>query len=735
MRSLRWLLLTIIAAILATLGVLYQRGRDRVDAAAPAKPDPLPKELSGKAQKWHWVESDEGKPKVEIWAEDFKQDAASSRVELTGMRLHLFHKDGAYYDRVESPSAVFQPTDQNLFSESYVTITMGVPTTGAPARQLVSIKTSGVTYQSTTGKATTEREAEFTFENGVGRSKGAVYDPVTRELLMKSAVVVDWRGNNPKARPMRIESESLIYKERESNILLYPWARLTRDSGVLNGGDTIVTLADGEVRTVESQKATGRDQQPGRALNYSADKLTATFRPGASVEQIVGEGNARMESSTPLARTLMTTNRADLDFAPTPAGDVLTRATGHGKSVVESRPADAVAQPKPDTRILKSDVIEMKMRPGGEEIDEVLTHTPGTLDFLPNRPTARKRSMTGERMWITYGERNVVRKFRSVDVTTRTEPLKPADPPQQTASKNLEADFDAKGIMTRLKQWDNFTYTEGKRQAVAATATQDPATNIIRLETSARVWDDSGSTSADTIVMNQTSGESVAEGKVSSIRKQEKGAKGSAIFSGSEPVRATARTMHSFDGNARIVYEGSAVMWQGANRVRGDRIEIEREAGRLVATGKVETQLLEKSKNAFTTVQAANLVYTDDERLAHYTGGSRMTRPDLKLDSLELRAWLKESAEGEASALDRAVADGKVVMLRTTPGRTRKGNSEHADYFTGEEKIVLRGGRPVFEDSLKGATTGDELTYFSADDRLLVNGAPARQAASRIRKK
>ena len=38
-------------------------------------------------------------------------------------------------------------------------------------------------------------------------------------------------------------------------------------------------------------------------------------------------------------------------------------------------------------------------------------------------------------------------------------------------------------------------------------------------------------------------------------------------------------------------------------------------------------------------------------------------------------------------------------------------------------------------DSLKGNTRGVELTYFTSDDRLLVNGAPEKPATSRLRKK
>jgi lipopolysaccharide export system protein LptA len=65
----------------------------------------------------------------------------------------------------------------------------------------------------------------------------------------------------------------------------------------------------------------------------------------------------------------------------------------------------------------------------------------------------------------------------------------------------------------------------------------------------------------------------------------------------------------------------------------------------------------------------------------------------------------------------------------------RTGTSEHAEYYVADEKIVLEGGAPVLQDSLKGVTKGKQLTYFANDDRLLVNGQAAERAVSNIKRK
>jgi lipopolysaccharide export system protein LptA len=306
------------------------------------------------------------------------------------------------------------------------------------------------------------------------------------------------------------------------------------------------------------------------------------------------------------------------------------------------------------------------------------------------------------------------------------------------------ADFDPKtGQMVTMKQWDNFRYAEGDRKAAAKQAMLEQNTGRITLESAARVWDPSGSTTADVIHMDQSSDNFTADGHVTSSQVQNKKNPNSGLLSADEPVQATAQRMVSTNHRALIVYEGKADMWQGASRIRADRIQIDREARRLVASGSVQTQLLEKEKKEtpakpaappiFTTVNSAAMVYTDTDRLAHHTGGTLLTRPNLRVKSIELRSYLSEA--GADNSLDKAYADGTVEIVQSSPGRTRTGTSEHAEYFVNEDKVILRGGGPLLVDSVKGNTHGVELTYFTSDDRLLVNGAPEKPATSRLRKK
>jgi lipopolysaccharide export system protein LptA len=200
--------------------------------------------------------------------------------------------------------------------------------------------------------------------------------------------------------------------------------------------------------------------------------------------------------------------------------------------------------------------------------------------------------------------------------------------------------------------------------------------------------------------------------------------------------------MASSQNNQVVRYEGNAVLWQGANRIRGDWVEVDRKSRRLTAKGRVSTLIAEApAKNKppgkpggaeYTTVEASELVYTEEDRLAHYRGGARLQRGGLTVTSAELRAWLAEA--GATGRMERAFADGNVRIADSRADRERKGAAEHAEYYAGEEKMVLSGGEPTFTDSVKGSTRGQKLTWFANNDRLLVEGGD-RPAVSRLQRK
>jgi lipopolysaccharide export system protein LptA len=403
------------------------------------------------------------------------------------------------------------------------------------------------------------------------------------------------------------------------------------------------------------------------------------------------------------------------------------------------------------------------MRPGGKEIEGVVSHVPATLEFLPSLPAQHHRVLEGREMLIAYAAENRIDSFKASDVKTFTDPNEEERSRNRTqsvtASRDMVAHFDPQSSrLVSMEQTGNFTYQEGDRKAHAAKASLDGKQNIITLDTSTAVSDSTGSTAADHIRMDQTTGDFTAEGNVNSIRLPDKDQnKNSQMLSSDAPLHAQARRMEytnprqeggkKSEGHTR--YQGNAALWQGANRIEADVIDIDKDKHTLTAHGNVVSNLWEqakdddKKKNAspvLTKVRAPDLVYTDTDRLAIYSGGVKLDRTGMQLQSRELRAWMADS--GSDSSLDHAFADGAVDILGSSNGRTYHSNSEHAEYYTKvpcpaeivpgigpciEPKLLLNGGRAKLVRTIKGSPTtmeGSELTYWANDDRLLMKGDP-----------
>ena len=745
MRSARWLLLAAILGILTVVGLTYRLQQKALKDGAIRRPPALPLNLNASAEDWQWSHTENGRSVVEVRARNFRQVKDSATFELERVELRLFHKEDGEFDRVECARAFFRQAESSLQSDGDVEITLGVPKTGAVEGALVSIHSSGVKFDTKTGTASTDRPAAFQFRNGDGRSVGAAYDPEKRDLHLFSQVEINWRSPNGKGKATKIETGELIYKEAESLIVLFPWARLTRENSVLEAsGSTYVRLKQGVIQSVDAEKARGRDSYPNRQLEYSADQVTVHYTEQGEVESIEARPNARLTATSKSSQTNLASQSVHLYFMNREGDSVLDHAVASGAARIESKPPPDGKKPLPDTRILTSETIGMIMRAGGEEIDTIETRAQGQVEFLPNRPDGRRRRMTGERISFAYGDRNQLRSVRAVKVTTITDATKRI-PESRTTSENLLAEFDPQtGELDRLEQWDNFRYEEGQRKATANKATFFSQSNVIALETGARVWDPDGSTAADEIRLDQDKDEFTAQGHVSSSRLPEKKKKpgvsppGQGLLAEGETLQAQADRMTSASRNTLIRYEGNAVLWQGANRIRAGQVVIDRKQRRLEAQDNVRTEFIERPKDAksrpkYTAVTAAALVYTEQDRLAHYTGGTLFEQAGMRVKSSELRAYLAD--EGADSTIDRAFADGKVEILQRAKDRTRKGAGEHAEYYVEQGKVILRGGNPVMEDSVKGITRGTELTYFTNDDRLQVSGAAKDPAVSVLTRK
>lgn len=780
MRPGRWLALAAIIPILVFVVFTYEKHKAALASAAPAPLIPLEAGTEGHANDWSWGHTDGDCPRVKVHAADYKLIEQPEVMELTGLELRLYQKDCKAFDLVKSDKAQFDIPGKTLYSAGEVDITMGVQEGVEPHGRMLRIKTSGVHFSSDTGTATTDQPATFQFDQGGGSAVGADYDPNTRILHMRSNVALDWRGKSPDSKPMHAEAGEGTYFEKESRVVLSPWSKLSRGTLHLDAGSSVVLLDKGNIQHEVSEMAHGVVDDPGRKVEFAGDKLFMDFGDDDMIQQIHANDNAKVISTFATSRTAVTANHVDLNFLSDGKESVLDNGVASGKSVAESVPTAKPGASPADTRILRSETIRLKMRAGGKEMETAETDGPGTLDFVPNHAEGAKRSLKGDKIWITYGAENRIQSFRSINASTRTDkpaaPNKPVPPPRFTRSKEFLATFDPKtSELERVEQKMNFQYQEGDRQARADVAILEQKSDVMTLDGGSRIWDPTGSVDGDHIVMNEKTGDYQADGHVTSTRQPDQpGQKDKApgMLSGDETMQAQAQKMRSADRNRKVDYEGNVIAQQGSNRVRADKLEIDREHKTMEAHGHVYSEFADKAKDAerdsgkgkdakkaakagdksaplvFTRVESADLVYNDDTRLAVYSGGTgmvKMVRPNLTVDAKQLKAYFKaedkSGSDSSSSSLDKAFADGsaRIVSVMAKPGaqrRVRTSTGEHAEYYADEGKVILSGGKPLLVDSLKGSnTTGKQLTWWENNDKLLVDGDVNAQAQSIIHKK
>jgi lipopolysaccharide export system protein LptA len=206
------------------------------------------------------------------------------------------------------------------------------------------------------------------------------------------------------------------------------------------------------------------------------------------------------------------------------------------------------------------------------------------------------------------------------------------------------------------------------------------------------------------------------------------GSKLPSVLKQNEPVQITANRLE-YDGVAGVAkYAGDAKLWQEKTRIQGDAIDLDDKNANLTARGHVASVMFLEETDAKTkttrlvetTATADVMVYEDAKRLATYTSGATAkahlvgTQGDVTADQIQL--FLKPSV----NELQRAEADGNVVLKE----RNRTGTGAHLSYTPENETYVMTGS-PVEVEEKTGTecrvSSASTLTFDRTSDRMVMD--------------
>jgi lipopolysaccharide export system protein LptA len=297
---------------------------------------------------------------------------------------------------------------------------------------------------------------------------------------------------------------------------------------------------------------------------------------------------------------------------------------------------------------------------------------------------------------------------------------------------------------------------EGERSGQGAHAVFVRAAQTATLTGNALARDASTETHAQKIVFSQATGDIHAEG---GVRSTDFASRSSAVQLAPVPANITADTLQANSKTGRAFYSGHARLWQGDSVLEAESIELLREARVLNAAGNVRAvfpqgaaQAAENPNNralerataltpaAATSAQppakklhlwhvsSGTLTYSDKESRAHLehnvvvqSAEQRMRAPSLDLYFTRATSPNNSASTANppagAQQISRAVGTGGVAVEEGS----RKATAERGEYIAATGKFVMSGGNPTIYDGSAGTTTGRQLTFYLADDTIIVD--------------
>ena len=138
-------------------------------------------------------------------------------------------------------------------------------------------------------------------------------------------------------------------------------------------------------------------------------------------------------------------------------------------------------------------------------------------------------------------------------------------------------------------------------------------------------------------------------------------------------------------------------------------------------------QVDEKGKSSTMLVNAPVLRYADNERLARYSGGVTARGEDAIMTAEHADVFLSPAGKARTagpSQLDHIVATTRVLVQQ----QERWAVSEKLVYTAVTGSFVMSGDSPELSDPVNGTVQGNSLTFYSHDDRVVVEGKGSSRA-------
>jgi lipopolysaccharide export system protein LptA len=769
----RWFAAAAILMIAIVVG-MYFYARWRVRGAIHEVPAKVGLDIQQTAEGFSISKSEQGRTEFTVSASKAVQFKEGGRAELHDVRIVVYGKDSSRFDRIAGDDFEFDPKSGDITARGRVLIDLEANPEGikeadqAPpteAGKPIHVESEGLIFNKDTGNGFTAGKVTFETPEASGSAVGINYVAKTGTMTLRSSVEID--VHQPKQFHLKAERGIITKGPIEIVLDAVHLARQNqqlqsdRATFFLRNDNTVERIlaegnVEGEVRAASVTHA--RSDRAELLLAGTRNQLTTAFL----------SGNVHLETSG-ASTALGDAGRATLYFG---LNQVLEKVHAEdGVRLIQNKSTqgaelqnkgrvggNAAAVPSPPVSPprgasgsaqdveMTAPIMDFVVR-NGNQLESAQTSGPPQI-VVTQPDTKQKTVVTAARFTAKFTAKNRLEVLHG-EPDARIVSSVPGQVDRTSTSPTLDVRFAPEGGISTITQAGGVTYVSGTQKAWAQSGTYTAADQMLVLNGSPRVVDGGMTTTAQKISFNRASGDAVAEGNVKSTYSDLKAQPDGAMLASSDPIHVVSQSMTAHRSAAVAVYSGNARLWQNSNVVEAPTLQFDRDRRSLVAQGSstqpVKTVLVQvdnKTRKVMpVTITSAHLTYIDSERKAFFEGGvtakgadptgayARMTSQEMSVFMVpqgQSRAAVSPSAMAGAQ-VEKIIAQNNVVL--TQPARRATG--DQLVYTSADEKFVLTGGPPSIFDAEHGKITGDSLTFFRHDDRVLVVGRETSPAVTR----
>ena len=816
----RLLAATAVGLTLVVAG-MYFYARWRATDVLKKIPGRIGIEISRTASGFQLSKSDGKRTLFTVQASDVKEFKLNGNAELHNVSIVLYGRDSSRFDQIYGDDFAYNQKTGDVVAKGEVQIDLVANPTGVASpdqstpkelKNPIHLKTRDLVFNKDSGNAATEARVEFRMPQAAGWAVGVTYAGKSNTLTLASQIHVVTNGPDAAV----IEAEHGIITNDPHEVVLdrphviRPGGTFQADQAVLYlGRDNEVEkiLATGNVtsdtRVETTKRPDRRSKRDSVAANSTAEKQPTELHTTADQAEFLLEGkqnllrtatmtgNVHMQQSgsQPMkgdaGRVIMSfAGQNKLQKVHAVDGVRMTQQAASGNKPAgkgaASGPQDfEITAPIMDFVVAQGHILQHAVTSGAARITitQVPAAAPATAQSSTVKPAAPQTTVVtagkfDAQFAYADGRDHITNVHGAPDA--RIVSSAPGQPDRVSTSDSVDGVFLPQGGINYVTQLGNVAYTDGlqpdkRMQAWANSAHYTPSDQILVLTGNPRVMNGGTATTANSIRMNRSIGDALAQGDVKSTYSDLKEQPDGALLASSSPIHVTAQSMTAHKSPGTSLYSGNARLWQDANIIEAPTIEFDRDRRFVTALGTpaqpVQTILVQTEKRQVERSQAGNgaaitsggksgakagplggsspisitaakLTYSDSERKAHCEGGVDAKGADFTATAKTADAYLvprsqasnKQGVAGPGQ-LDHMVAQGDVVVRQ--PNRHADGQT--LVYTAADDKFVLTGGPPSIFDAEQGKITGVSLTFFRGDDRVLVDGEASTPVVTQTR--